>query len=99
MLMLIMTNKQNDDGTNGAPALYANIPIINIKTETKKADNKLEKEKDTPAQEKIIKNKKEEKKETINEEIKKLDEQEKQKEVSSIEIAKEDTKEESQIKN
>ncbi len=28
-----MTNKQNEDGTNGAPALYANIPIINIKSE------------------------------------------------------------------
>lgn len=26
-----MTNKQNDDGTNGAPALYANIPILSIK--------------------------------------------------------------------
>ena len=25
-----LTNKENDDGTNGAPALYANIPIINI---------------------------------------------------------------------
>lgn len=28
-----MTNKQNDDGSNGAPALYANIPIINIKND------------------------------------------------------------------
>ena len=26
-----LTNKENDDGTNGAPALYANIPIKNIK--------------------------------------------------------------------
>ena len=26
-----MTNRQNDDGTNGAPALYANIPILSIK--------------------------------------------------------------------
>ncbi|MBQ3640324.1 cell division topological specificity factor MinE [bacterium] len=31
-----MTNRQNDDGTNGAPALYANIQIINIKDETRK---------------------------------------------------------------
>ena len=31
-----LTNKENDDGTNGAPALYANIPIINIKNETRK---------------------------------------------------------------
>ncbi len=28
-----MTNKQNDDGSSGAPALYANIPIINIKND------------------------------------------------------------------
>ena len=26
-----LTNQANDDGTNGAPALYANIPIVNIK--------------------------------------------------------------------
>ena len=31
-----LTNKENNDGTNGAPALYANIPIINIKDETRK---------------------------------------------------------------
>jgi len=30
-----LTNKENGDGTKGAPALYANIPIINIKEETK----------------------------------------------------------------
>ena len=30
-----LTNKQNTDGTTGAPALYANIPIINIKQEAK----------------------------------------------------------------
>ena len=28
-----ITNKINDDGTNGAPALYANIPIISIKND------------------------------------------------------------------
>ena len=28
-----LTNKENNDGTNGAPALYANIPIMNIKDE------------------------------------------------------------------
>lgn len=31
-----LTNKENDDGTNGAPALYANIPIVNIKDEVRK---------------------------------------------------------------
>ena len=40
-----LTNKENEDGTNGAPALYANIPIINIKEEAKKEEGKLAKEK------------------------------------------------------
>ena len=31
-----LTNKENNDGTNGAPALYANIPILNIKDEARK---------------------------------------------------------------
>ena len=31
-----LTNKENNDGTNGAPALYANIPIMNIKDEVRK---------------------------------------------------------------
>ncbi len=31
-----LTNKTNEDGTTGAPALYANIPIANIKNEMKK---------------------------------------------------------------
>ena len=30
-----LTNKDNGDGTKGAPALYANIPIVNIKDEVK----------------------------------------------------------------
>ena len=35
-----LTNKENGDGTNGAPALYANIPILNIKNEARKVDAK-----------------------------------------------------------
>ena len=30
-----LTNKANEDGTTGAPALYANIPIMNIKNDMK----------------------------------------------------------------
>ena len=30
-----LTNKENNDGTNGAPALYANIPILNIKDDVR----------------------------------------------------------------
>ena len=38
-----LTNKSNDDGTNGAPALYANIPIVNIRNDMKKEIIKEEK--------------------------------------------------------
>lgn len=33
-----LTNKTNEDGTTGAPALYANIPITGIKEEVKKGN-------------------------------------------------------------
>ena len=36
-----LTNKQNSDGTTGAPALYANIPIVGIKNTTRKITNKI----------------------------------------------------------
>ena len=40
-----LTNQPNEDGSNGAPALYANIPIISIKEDQKVEENKEEKEK------------------------------------------------------
>ena len=47
-----LTNKSNDDGTNGAPALYANIPIVNIRNDMKKEiikedEKKIEKKEDS----------------------------------------------------
>ena len=53
-----LTNKTNEDGTMGAPALYANIPITGIKEEMKK-----EKEKETKDK------KQEEKAQEVKEEI------------------------------
>ena len=50
-----LTNKENGDGTNGAPALYANIPILNIKNEARKVgpeDTKKEEKKETVKEEK-----------------------------------------------
>ena len=41
-----LTNKENEDGTNGAPALYANIPILNIKHEVGKAEKKVDNSKE-----------------------------------------------------
>ena len=41
-----LTNKENEDGSNGAPALYANIPILNIKDEVRQTAQ-VEKNEDT----------------------------------------------------
>lgn len=47
-----LTNKENSDGTNGAPALYANIPILNIKDEVRQTaqveQSETEKKEDKP---------------------------------------------------
>lgn len=40
-----MTNKAGEDGTIGAPALFANIPIITIKNEARKLEGSLKEEK------------------------------------------------------
>lgn len=49
-----LTNQSNEDGTNGAPALYANIPIVNIKNDVKaeKMNKKNEEEKEKESEEK-----------------------------------------------
>ena len=39
-----LTNQAKEDGTQGAPALYANIPILNIKDENKKIKKETEDE-------------------------------------------------------
>lgn len=40
-----LENRVNDDGTSGAPALYANIPIVGINEEKKKESNEITKAK------------------------------------------------------
>ena len=39
-----LTNQAKEDGTQGAPVLYANIPILNIKDDNKKAKEEEKKE-------------------------------------------------------
>lgn len=39
-----LTNKSNDDGTTGAPVLYANIPIMSVKEEAKQEARKVKAE-------------------------------------------------------
>lgn len=46
-----LTNRTNEDGTTGAPALYANIPIAGIKEEIKKEKNIDKKTEENPAKE------------------------------------------------
>ena len=52
-----LTNKENEDGTNGAPALYANIPILNIKNDARKMDAKEQENDETKKKEKSEENK------------------------------------------
>ncbi len=80
-----LTNKTNEDGTSGAPALYANIPIVSIKNENKNtvkdlkdSDNKEKSNKEEKIEKGSKKSvtKKEEsakKDEEINEESKKIE--------------------------
>ena len=74
-----LTNKENADGTNGAPALYANIPILNIKNEARKVDSseinkKEEKEKEEDKNQKEEKSNSSDEKKENNEENKKTSE-------------------------
>lgn len=84
-----LTNKENEDGTNGAPALYANIPILNIKNEARKVDAKTEKEatnEEDNKNEKSVKeeNKKESKEERTKASIENEEEKDKKEEISEI---------------
>ena len=61
-----LTNEIKEDGTTGAPSLYANIPIVNIKNEMKKEVEKEKNEKketNKEKQEKVEEIKQEENKE------------------------------------
>jgi len=56
-----LTNKANEDGTVGAPALYANIPITTIKNENVNPNKQEEKKEDPKATEKQTEENEEEK--------------------------------------
>lgn len=75
-----LTNKQNSDGTTGAPALYANIPIVNIKQEAKMRDKKEENKEERVIKEVkqiIEENKQKEEQKDDNQENKTIEEKEK----------------------
>ncbi len=89
-----LTNKSNDDGTTGAPVLYANIPIVSVKEEAKEQAKKVVAE--TNDSKENVKEEKEEKKEEKKEEEKQEDtkksdtvEKEDNKKVEKQEVEKE----------
>lgn len=79
-----LTNKVNGDGTTGAPALFANIPIVSIKEETKKIV--IEKPEEEKKQEEKIE-------EPEKEETSKIEEVEITEELEEKEEQKEEVKE------
>ena len=106
-----LTNKENSDGTNGAPALYANIPILNIKNEARKVnkqeDNNVKSEKNEKVKNKETKveeikeeeaEEKVEQAEIIIEEVKKEEEQKENKEIENNNN-NEETKAKAEIKS
>ena len=99
-----LTNKENEDGTNGAPALYANIPILNIKNEARKVDkkevkeqaDKKEEEKTAEKEKQTAENTKQENKQKENS---KVAENNKEQEKNSETAENEKRQEENSIKN
>ena len=87
-----LTNEIKEDGTTGAPSLYANIPIVNIKNEMKK---EIEKEKAEKKEEK--EEEKEKTKEMKQEEIK-TEKQEESKEEIKEDKPQEESKEQEENK-
>ena len=91
-----LTNKENDDGTNGAPALYANIPIINIKNEARKLDKLENKEENKDVKEAKINEKQaqmEEKSQVDKVEVSKEKEKQKEDKTKVVEESKLNNKE------
>ena len=83
-----LTNEIKEDGTTGAPSLYANIPIVNIKNEMKKEVEKEKNEKKETNKEK--QEKVEEIKQEENKEEKKPEEQKENKEEPKEDESQED---------
>lgn len=83
-----LTNQENEEGTNGAPALYANIPIVNIKNEARKVDKKEEKKAKDRDLKKEDQNKEKQAKE--QEQEKEKEKQEDEKKVETVEIKNEE---------
>lgn len=79
-----LTNKSNEDGTVGAPALYANIPITTIKNEARKINGTIEK---------VEESKKEESNNKVSENEEKGNTEKKEEEVPEVSNQEEEVEE------
>lgn len=79
-----LTNKSNEDGTTGAPVLYANIPIMSVKEEAKEEARKVKAE--NKVSDKKAASKKEDEKEEKIEEIKETEEEKEKVEEETNEV-------------
>ena len=98
-----LTNEVKEDGTTGAPSLYANIPIMNIKNEMKKEVEVKVKEEEINKQESEEEKKeegetegKEEKNEEIETEVETTTEEENKPEEEQVDNKEETTVEENE---
>lgn len=91
-----LTNKQNDDGTTGAPSLYANIPIMTIKDEARKQVKKAEKEQEREKKEEVREEIKVKESEVEHEESKQIEEVEKEVTIEKEKIQEDKVEEETE---
>lgn len=89
-----LTNEVKEDGTTGAPSLYANIPIVNIRNDMKKEvqEEKKEEAKKQEKSEEPKEVKEEIKVEEKEENVEETSKQDKQEEVVEVVEVKEETK-------
>lgn len=96
-----LTNQPNDDGTTGAPALYANIPIINIKNDVK--GEKIKEKKEMEEKSKLADNEEQEQEEQEEsekeEEKEEVEQKEKKQKKNKKQEKEEKNKEESEEDN
>lgn len=91
-----LTNEIKEDGTTGAPSLYANIPIVNIRNEMKKSETPAAKEEKEDKEEK--KEPKKEKEEKAEEGEPKEKKEEAKKEKKELKVKKVENNEEEKPK-
>ena len=89
-----LTNEVKEDGTTGAPSLYANIPIVNIRNDMKKEvqEEKKEEAKKQEKSEEPKEVKEEIKVEEKEENVEETSKQDEQEEVVEVVEVKEETK-------